>query len=334
MKKSLLQYLACPACWGEFRLGLVTRTEAEEVLEGNIDCSRCTQSFRIVGGVPRFADLGKLDEEKAATAASFGWQWQHFTQEDERYAEQMLGWLQPVKPEFFRDKVILEGGCGKGRHSLLAARWGARDVVGVDLSDAVDSAFAATRHLDNVHVVQADLCHLPLKPVFDYAFTIGVIHHMAEPQTGFRSLASKIKPRGHLSAWIYGAENNRWITRLVDPVRTRFTSSMNRRGLLHLSKVPATLIYAATKLVYGPLNRSRRGAAVASHLFYNDYLKSISHFGWREQHTIVFDHLVAPTAHYISREEFERWWKEMGADEVTITWHNKNSWCGFGRLPG
>ena len=334
MKKSLLQYLACPSCSGDIHLGLVTRSEAEEILEGKLDCPRCDQSVPIVGGVPRFAALELLDEEKVATAASFGWQWQHFTQEDERYAEQMLGWLQPVKPEFFQKKVILEGGCGKGRHTQLAAQWGARDVVGVDLSDAVDSAFAATRHLDNVHIVQADLCQLPLKPVFDYAFTIGVIHHMAEPQTGFRSLASKIKPRGHFSAWIYGAENNRWITRFVDPVRTGFTSSMNRRGLLHLSKVPAAVIYAATKLIYGPLNRSRSGAAIASHLFYNDYLNSISHFGWREQHTIVFDHLVAPTAHYISREEFEEWWKEIGADEVKITWHNKNSWCGFGRLPG
>ena len=334
MKKGLLQYLACPSCSGEIHLGLVTRSEAEEILEGKLDCFRCAQSVPIVGGVPRFADLGMLDEEKVATAASFGWQWQHFTQEDERYAEQMLGWLQPVKPEFFKNKVILEGGCGKGRHTLLAARWGARDVVGVDLSDAVDSAFAATRGLDNVHIVQADLCQLPLKSVFDYAFTIGVIHHMAEPQTGFRSLASKIKPHGHLSAWIYGAENNRWITRFVDPVRTSFTSSMNRQGLLHLSKVPAALIYAATKLVYGPLNGSRSGAAIARHLFYNDYLKSISHFGWREQHTIVFDHLVAPTAHYIPREAFEEWWKEIGANEVKITWHNKNSWCGFGRLPG
>lgn len=333
MKKRLLQYLACPSCSGEVHLGSVTRSDAEEIFDGKIDCSRCAQSVPIVGGVPRFTDLGKLDEEKAATAASFGWQWQHFTQEDELYAEQMLGWLQPVEPEFFNDKVILEGGCGKGRHTLLAARWGARDVIGVDLSDAVDSAFAATRHLDNVHIVQADLCQLPLKRVFDYAFTIGVIHHMAEPQAGFRSLASRIKPQGYLSAWIYGAENNRWITRFVDPVRTGFTSSMNRRGLLHLSKVPAALIYAATKLVYGPLNRSQSGAALASHLFYNDYLKSISHFGWREQHTIVFDHLVAPTAHYISREEFERWWKEIGAEAVKITWHNKNSWCGFGRLP-
>jgi hypothetical protein len=107
---------------------------------------------------------------------------------------------------------------------------------------------------------------------------------------------------------------------------------MNQRTLLHLSKLPAAAVYAATKLIYGPLNRSERGSALARHLFYNDYLSAISGFGWREQHTIVFDHLVAPTAHYISREEFEDWWREIQATEVEIGWHNKNSWRGLGRM--
>ena len=76
----------------------------------------------------------------------------------------------------------------------------------------------------------------------------------------------------------------------------------------------------ATKLVYGPLNRNGSPFAelAAKHLFYNHYLKAIAPFGWREQHTIVFDHLVAPTAFYISREEFEDWWREAGARDVTI----------------
>ena len=60
-----------------------------------------------------------------------------------------------------------------------------------------------------------------------------------------------------------------------------------------------------------------------------DYLGS---FGWKEQHNIVFDHLVAPTAFYISQEEFEEWWIAAGAKDVEITWHNRNSWCGFGRV--
>ena len=334
MKKRLLQYLACPSCGGEIHLIAGSEASDGEILDGVLSCKSCTEQFQVTGGVPRFVKAEQVDEEMAATASSFGWQWQHFTQEDEQYGKQLLGWLQPVTPDFFKDKVVLEGGCGKGRHTKLAGQWGARDVIGVDLSDAVDSAFAATRGSGNMHVVQADLCRLPLKTAFDYSFSVGVIHHLENPEEGFRSLASRIKAGGYLSVWVYGAENNGWITSLVDPLRTRFTSSMSRRGLLHLSKLPTALMYTATKLVYGPLNRSRAGAAIASHLFYNDYLSSISQFGWREQHTIVFDHLVAPTAHYISRAEFERWWKAIDARDVTITWHNKNSWCGFGRLPG
>ena len=273
-----------------------------------------------------------MEADKAATAENFGWQWQHFTHEDERYAEQFLGWIAPVRPEFFRDKIVLEGGCGKGRHTQLAARWGAREVVGIDLSAAVETAFASTRELENVHIVQADIYNLPLARVFDYAFSVGVLHHLPTPRAGFRALSAQVKEGGHVSAWVYGAENNEWITRWINPMREGFTSRMSRRALLHVSKAPAALIYVLTKLVYGPLNRWNGGSSIAGHLFYNDYLNSISRFGWREQHTIVFDHLVAPTSHYIRREEFEEWWRELGAGEVTIGWHNKNSWRGFGRI--
>jgi len=107
---------------------------------------------------------------------------------------------------------------------------------------------------------------------------------------------------------------------------------MNPRFLLHLSKFPAAIMYAVTKLFYGPLNRSTRGAAIARHLFYNDYLSFISTFNWREQHLIVFDHLVAPTTFYISREEFEEWWRDIKATEVVIGCHTKNSWRGFGKV--
>jgi len=117
----------------------------------------------------------------------------------------------------------------------------------------------------------------------------------------------------------------------VNPVREGLTSRINPRALLQLSKLPTVAVYLATKLVYRPLNAVGNGA-VAEHLFYNDYMKAISGFGWREQHTIVFDHLVAPTAFYISRPEFEEWWNEIGARDVQISWHNKNSWRGFGKM--
>jgi SAM-dependent methyltransferase len=332
MKRKLLDYLSCPSCAGAIALAVVKNSDDAEIMEGELRCETCGRSFPIVRGIPRFAMPEKVEADKAATAENFGWQWQHFVQSDRLYAEQFLGWIAPVQPEFFQGKVVLEGGSGKGRHTQLAAGWGAREVIGVDLSDAVETAFAATRQLENAHIVQADIYHLPFARVFDYAFSVGVLHHLPDPQAGFRSLASKVKAGGHISAWVYGAENNEWITRFIDPLREKLSSRIDRRLLLHLSKAPTALLYLLTKLVYGPLNRANGSSKFAENLFYNDYLNSISKFGWREQHTIVFDHLVAPTSHYIRREDFEEWWRELEAEELSIGWHNKNSWRGFGKI--
>src|SRR6476620_3271186 len=143
MKRKLLDYLCCPSCAERLELTEVVVTEAEEIMQGRLGCAGCKSDFPIVRGVPRFVSSELLEADKAATAESFGWQWQHFTHSDELYADQLLGWIAPVQPEFFKDKIVLEGGCGKGRHTELAARWGAREVVGVDLSGAVETAFAA-----------------------------------------------------------------------------------------------------------------------------------------------------------------------------------------------
>ena len=310
MKKRLLEYLACPSCGNSVRLGEVAHEDGIEIMEGVLDCSGCARTFPIVRGVPRFADLNSIEEEKQATAEKFGWSWQTFSQEEEKYAEEFLGWIAPVQPEFFAGKIVLEGGCGKGRHTRRVAQWGARDIVAVDLSAAVEVAFAATRGVENAHVIQADIFNLPLRRVFDYAFSVGVLHHLPDPRAGFKSLVSKVKPGGHVSAWVYGAENNGWIVRFVNPVRERITSRMNSRLLFHLSKIPTALVYTASKLFYGPMNRTPRRAAIARHSFYNDYLKFVSQFNWREQHLIVFDHLVRQPVLYFARR-VRIWWDEV-----------------------
>ncbi len=330
MKEKLLDLLACPVCGGDILLAYASKYDGREIIEGVLSCKKCTREYKVVRGVPRFVDLAKIEDDKAATAENFGWQWTNFTQEDPKYNEQFLGWLQPVKREFFKDKIVLEGGCGKGRHTTLAAQWGAKEVVGIDLGDGVETAFAMTREVPNAHIIQCDIYKLPLKKVFDYAFSVGVLHHTPEPKKAFLSLARKVKKGGHISAWVYGAENNEWITNYVDPVRNGFTSQISQPLLYQLSKLPTLSVFLTTKLVYRPLNAISK--PIANKLFYNEYLNHLGTFGWREQHNIVFDHLVAPTAFYISKDDFELWWKEIKANDVSIIWHNENSWCGFGKI--
>src|SRR5215471_5090333 len=175
LKERLIQYLSCPSCSGTISLAS-EECDRGEVITGKLSCFLCKRNWPIIRGVPRFAAIDQVEQDKALTAEKFGWQWQHFTQFDEGYEKQFLAWIAPVTPEFFKDKVVLEGGCGKGRHTQLAAQFGARGVIGIDLGAAVETAFAATRDLPNAHIVQADIFNLPFRRVFDYAFSIGVLH--------------------------------------------------------------------------------------------------------------------------------------------------------------
>src|SRR6476659_10860996 len=112
MKERLLKYLACPVCHASLSLAGDLQREGQEIMAGRLECNGCQTSYPIDHGVPHFADLDHVGEEKAATAAGFGWEWKKFTQHDEKYREQFLGWLKPVSPGFFKDKVVLDGGCG------------------------------------------------------------------------------------------------------------------------------------------------------------------------------------------------------------------------------
>lgn len=327
MKPSLLPYLACPACGGD--LAIERRAlDAGEVMEGLLRCGACHVAYEVTRGVPRFAPTIE-HADSARTAQAFGWEWNKFSELDTRYRRQFLDWIRPVNAAFFRGKTVLEGGCGKGRHTALAAEFGARAVVALDLSDAVEAAFRNTRHLPNAHVVQGDIFRPPLKRAFDYAFSVGVLHHLPDPEAGFRSLVSRVCPGGHVSAWVYGREGNGWIVRLVNPLREKVTSRLPHKVLDGVAAVATVPVWAATKLVYGPTG-GRIGRRV---LPYGPYLAYISDLPFLEQRTIVFDHLVAPVAFYLRRDEFAAWFERANLEDVRIEPHNANSWRGFARVP-
>lgn len=326
MKLRALEYLACPRCGGDLSLQEKQR-EGHEVMEGSLTCNGCHHAYAIRRGIPRFAtDVGEVE---ARTAQAFGYEWTHYPELAERYRQQYLDWLRPVTADFFKGKAVLEGGCGKGRHTVLAAEFGARDVVAMDLSDAVESAFANTRNRENVHVVQADLNHPPVRAHFDYAFSIGVLHHLPDPERGFSALVAKLRAGGAISAWVYGREGNGWIVHAVTPVREHVTSHLPHGALDVLAGMLTVPLWLGTKLLYGPT----RGKLLGKTLPYGEYLAYIAPFPFREQRSIVFDHLVAPVAYYIRREEFAGWFERARLQDVVIEQHNGNSWRGFARVP-
>jgi uncharacterized protein YbaR (Trm112 family)/ubiquinone/menaquinone biosynthesis C-methylase UbiE len=325
MKYELLNFLACPVC----KLELILREslkENGEVIEGFLVCTGCKREFPIRGGIPRMV----TGLEEKSTGERFGYEWMKFPQLSRLYERQFLDWINPIEKDFFRGKVVLDAGCGKGRHIYLTSHFGARTVIGIEVGEAIEVAYANTRDLNNVHLIQADIYHPPLRRAFDYIYSIGVLHHLPKPEDGFKSLSGLLKSSGTISVWVYGREGNGWIVYLVNPLRRFLTSKMPLPALKKISFPIAFLLYVMCKFLYKPINLHFK--SLRRFLFYNDYMFYISDFELGEIHSIVFDHLLAPISFYLEKDAVIHWFNRYEFGDIQIAWHNKNSWRAMGYL--
>jgi len=333
MKHTVVAYFSCIRCRSAvalndgYELG-VGRT-AQEVITGELACTGCPSRYPIENGVPCFLDAQISSAADLRTGRSFAMAWKEFSRLDERYRQQFFDWIFPVDGDFFRDKVVLEGGCGKGRHAKIVSECGARQVFAVDIGAAVEVAFENVGHLPGVNIVQADIGNLPFGRIFDFAFSLGVLHHMESPVWGFRCLVDKLKPDGAIVAWVYGRENNWWLIRIVNPIRLALTSKFPIAVLKVLSGILAVPVFLGSRLIAKPWKALRNAHPWLPALYYEDYLSYIARFDFVELHHIVFDHLVAPVANYVAEDYFRAWFAECELDQPVIRWHNKNSWTGF-----
>lgn len=339
MKEKLLEYLVCPDC-AESLVCLDADYADGEIKTARLQCCKCKSEYPVLRFIPRILPRF-LSADKNATASAFGWEWNKFNRiEDvETYKAQFLDWVLPLTDKDFRDKVVLDAGCGMGRFPQAVASFCPKEVLAVDLSDAVEAAYRNTRHLPNVHVIQADIYHLPFRKSnqgqnrqgdIDVIYSIGVLHHLPDPEKGFHALVEHLNPTGLIAVWVYGYENNAWVIRWINPLRKWFTSKLPRVFLHVLSFLICVPLHVVLKLVYLPA-RTRQWKR---HLPYAAYMMWLSQFGFIHTHHVIFDHLVAPTAFYIKRQDFEHWFSQAGLQDTTISWRNENSWRGCGRCRG
>jgi SAM-dependent methyltransferase/uncharacterized protein YbaR (Trm112 family) len=243
MKTSLLDYLVCPVSGSKLELEISER-DGDEILEGSL-VSTSGQRYPIRRGIPRFVS-------SEIYTNTFGFQWNrhariYFDNKDrfriystQDQLQQKLG----LSSDKVKGCLVLDAGCGTGANGAAIAEWGAREVFCVDLSSAVEAAYANTRHFGNVHVIQADLFTLPFRhESFDILYSIGVL--MATPNTkkAFFSLVPFVKEDGVIATWVY-VDTPDLTQRLSDRLRA-LTTKMNPRLLYALCwlTVPAYYVY-------------------------------------------------------------------------------------------
>src|SRR5579859_430010 len=323
MRREALNFLACPNCGGALALCGEAREERGQIIAGKLACAVCKREFSIRDGVPILLPA-TLEHLKLETASRFAEEWTRWSDLRGYYSQEFFDWIAPVTGEDFRGKTVFEGGCGKGRHTSIVASLGAKAIVSVDLGESAFVAFAHTREMPNAHVVIGDLLHPPVLPVFDMAFSVGVLHHLPDPAAGFASLASRVRDGGRVFFWVYGYEGNEWITRYVNPIRRAVTSKLPAGLLSALCLVPSLFLWAVIKLFYRP----RADGKGPKHLPYGDYFASMYGYPFDEIHANVFDQLVTPVAFYLKEEEV-RPWLSAGLQNPLLRSHRGYSWTGL-----
>lgn len=355
MKKRMMKLLVCPVCRGDLSLHAFSEdatSKENEVEDGLLTC-KCGRWYPIIGGIPRMLPdslrgsqikkrydnflskyKGMIPKSleshspekdtglKRKTLESFGFQWNMFHEMFSEFRDNFLNYISPLKPSFFKGKLVLDVGCGFGRHTYYSAEFGA-EVVGLDLSHAVESAYRNVRKFPNAHIVQGDVYNLPFRNSFDFIFSIGVIHHLPDPKEAYLNLTRFAKKDSDVFIWVYGRENRWFKVQILGRLR-KITRKMPHGLLYHLCFFPA-MMYHYSNGAYHAFKAVGLNS-LAEKMPFKGYAK----FPFRVKHADAFDFLATPEDNYYRRSEMEEWVKEAGLKDAWITDIDGRSWRVFG----
>ncbi|MFU8884764.1 MAG: class I SAM-dependent methyltransferase [Cyanobacteriota bacterium] len=127
------------------------------------------------------------------------------------------GCLPPPGPGGTRPWRILDAGCGTGVSTdYLCHLNPTASVLAVDISaGALELARERTRRsgalqqVRELRIEQRSLLDLAGEGPFDYINSVGVLHHLDQPEQGLRALADRLRPGGLLHLFLY-ADGGRW----------------------------------------------------------------------------------------------------------------------------
>ena len=204
MRYEYLKFLKCPVTGEDLELEVYKENDGE-ILSGKLFSSQA--EFQITNGIPRFVkDEGYSD--------NFGWQWNRWARvqfEDENVGRPMAGHttkmfqaITELTSEKLKDKTILDIGCGPGRFIDISRNLGAKLVIAVDYSSAIDAAKDNFKDTTGIFFVQGDALNLPFKKeLFDFAYSIGVLHHTPNPIKGVQEVSRVLRQGGEFAISVY-----------------------------------------------------------------------------------------------------------------------------------
>lgn len=250
-----------------------------------------------------------------ASAQRFSYEWQQFPDILPVYEKQFLGWVSPLTPADFKNKTVLDAGCGIGRNLYWALKYGASKGVAFEHDqNIVTVARKNLSQLPNAIVRFGTIYDIPESNKFDLVLCIGVLPHLENPALALKQLVKACRKGGLVVVWVLGREGNDWIIKLSSVLRL-VTSRLPLPLVFWLAFILTIPIYFATRL----------------HLSSHPYWRQLATFTFSHIHSIMFDHLIPKIVHYFSQNEARALLINARLKKVIIKKVNNNSWTVIGK---
>lgn len=253
------------------------------------------------------------------SSARFGYSWDAFSELTPEQEEQFRRWTVLLDPDDgWQGLRFLDVGCGAGRNSYWAMKYGAASGTAIDVDET--SLAAARRNLatwSDVDVSNQSAYEIAAEGEFDIAFSIGVIHHLAEPDRALRKMREAVKPGGRVLIWVYGRENMERYLALMDPLRRVLFRRLPMPVLQSLAHLPTALLWFLLRI---GLNRLA-------------YFRLLRQLPYRHLHHILLDQMLPQIANYWTRDEVQLLMEDAQLADINIAPVNDMSWCAVGVRP-
>jgi SAM-dependent methyltransferase len=256
------------------------------------------------------------------TISDFGDQWTSYKENEGYYASTELfsdiaaGLLSPAD---LNNAKVGDIGSGSGRIVLMLLNSGAGFVHAVEPSAAFDVLKRnTTAQADRIfyHHVSGEM--LPAGLDLDLVVSIGVLHHIPEPDPVLKAAYAALRPGGKCLIWLYGREGNELYLALVEPLRW-LTVRLPHGMLVGVSHVLNALlgVYAA--------------AAAKLPLPLAGYMRNV--IGKLDRHArflVIYDQLNPAYAKYYREDEARALMQRAGFTDVKMRHRHGYSWTVIG----